>query len=284
MNRDTHASVALSSFGSVFSSSMLFRLRVLAGKKTRFTLRVSFLISMVVGAQLFLRERHVQGIEHALYINLSERTDRKHDIEKTLWRANIIAKRINAVSVPQGDPRLTHCWDPTNTFKCAGQLGCQLSHIKALEYAAALRWSSVAIFEDDFQWVDGFEPRYVHNNVATIQRLNPDWDVIVLSLNVQEKHVYEDVELPFGPDRMCRLTRVTQALTTHGYLIRARLFQRVIDIFKACKVESDVLIAIDTCWQHLQKETRWYGISPQMATQAESFSDIEGINVFYGIS
>ena len=219
-----------------------------------------------------------------MYINLPARTDRKAAIERQLHNADISARRISAVSIPEGDPRLAQCWDHENTHKCAGQIGCQLSHIKALEYAAARRWQTVAIFEDDFQWVDGFDPRNALHNILTIQRLKPDWDVIVISLNVQEINIYDNVRLPFGDNRTCKLTRVTQALTTHGYILHSRLFKRVIELFKTCRVESDILIAIDTCWQSLQKESRWYGLSPQMATQAESFSDIEGMSIFYGIA
>ena len=244
-----------------------------------------FIFLLLLATYFFLRSIiAVPVIEHALYINLGTRPDRKASVELQLQKAGIPAKRINAEHIPEGDPRLSKCWDPANTKKCAGQIGCLLSHIKALEYAVAQNWPYVAIFEDDFSWVEGLDLKNVQHNVRTVQRLKPDWDAIVLSLNVQEQETFEDIILPFGENRQCKLTRVHQALATHGYILHSRLFHEVINVFKKCDVASDLFIAVDTCWQSIQKETRWYGLTPQMATQAESFSDIEGTTIFYGIN
>jgi hypothetical protein len=49
-----------------------------------------------------------------------------------------------------------------------------------------------------------------------------------------------------------------------------------------CHVKRDYNTAIDTCWHPLQRSTNWYGFSPQVGTQAASFSDIELRNVDYG--
>ena len=222
-------------------------------------------------------------LDHALYINLDRRKDRREHIESELKRANIKARRISGVDARLYPELLRKCWDPENTSKCAGQVGCKLSHVKALKYAVAQGWPHVAIFEDDFQWKKGFDPQHVIDDVEQIAKWRPDWDVIVLSLNVQEKEVFDHKEIALSSTTTAKLIRVRKALTTHGYLVRAELFQQLIGIFESCEVESDLFVAIDTCWQSLQHDTLWYGLTPQMATQGESFSDIEGQNIFYGI-
>mmetsp|Transcript_4314 Transcript_4314/g.15203 ORF Transcript_4314/g.15203 Transcript_4314/m.15203 type:complete len:271 (-) Transcript_4314:399-1211(-) len=222
-------------------------------------------------------------LDHALYINLESRADRRASIESELRKANISAERIEAVHISVRDPVLAGCWNESFAFTCAGRIGCQRSHIKALEYASAKKWPHVAIFEDDFQWVPGVDAERVLANLEQIQRWRPDWDVIVLSLNVMEKEIFEKNVVKVGRKMTASLVRVDNALATHGYLIRSRLYPFAIQMFRLCDVRSNLHAAIDVCWQPLQRLTKWYGFTPQLATQAISYSDIEGTEVSYSI-
>ena len=125
-------------------------------------------------------------LPHALYLNLRRRQDRRLSIENEMRKANIRADRIEAVHVAQNDTALSSCWDSERLLTCAGRLGCQRSHVKALEYAAEKDWPFVAIFEDDFVWADGVNPQLVLPSLSQVQAWNPDWDVIAISLSLLE--------------------------------------------------------------------------------------------------
>ena len=117
-------------------------------------------LAPVIVASIFLwlelpRGRHTTshstatcaGVKHAVFINRDARTDRRAQIESTLERARIRATRIDAVEVFTDESVLSSCWDG-GSYKCAGQVGCQRSHLKALTYAMLNQWEHVAVFED----------------------------------------------------------------------------------------------------------------------------------------
>ncbi len=80
-------------------------------------------------------------------MNLDHRTDRWESISKMLHSMNVPYEQIPAVN-PRNATELTRgCLD---TLACPGQVGCQLSHINALQRAIALQLNTVAVFEDDF--------------------------------------------------------------------------------------------------------------------------------------
>ena len=56
-------------------------------------------------------------INHAFYINLESRPDRKQHVERELMKVGIKAKRFNAIRLPNG------------------ALGCSMSHLRCLETA-----------------------------------------------------------------------------------------------------------------------------------------------------
>ena len=163
-----------------------------------------------------------------------------------------------------------------------GKIGCKLSHVKALQYAERRAWSHVAIFEDDFQWIEGIETKKVLQNIRSIQEWVPEWDVIVISLNVYEKTVFPEKRLNVGINLASSLMQVRRAVATHGYLVRAHMIPILKEVFKRCEVRNSS-VAIDTCWLPLQETTKWYGLTPQLGTQAVSYSDIESAVVKYDI-
>ena len=59
----------------------------------------------------------IEDIQHAFYINLESRPDRKKHIEQQLNLLGINADRFNAIKLPNG------------------ALGCSMSHLKCLEIA-----------------------------------------------------------------------------------------------------------------------------------------------------
>ena len=175
---------------------------------------------------------------------------------------------------------LASCWDG-GSRKCAGQVGCQKSHIKALNRAVVNDWEHVAIFEDDFEWREYVYVDRVQCVLSQIMARVPDWDVIAISLNVQNSTVIAKDFVHIGYDTYSSIVKIHRALATHGYLVHRRVYEQLKNAFENCNITGDLLTALDTCWQPLQLELNWYGLYPQLGTQAVSYSDIEGRVVSY---
>ncbi len=216
----------------------------------------------------------------AVYINLDSRTDRKEQIKNEL-SPHFSMHRMSAVKVlPQ--PGVQECWG--NAY-CASQVGCQLSHMRALKYAQTIEAKSVLLFEDDFQWSHDVNPTYVKRLLTSITKTYTNWDVIALSLNILDyKDTRPALQVHTSFSTKSRVIRIIEAQATHAYLIRASYIPEVYEAFKNCDILSSPLIAIDVCWKQLQKTGNWYGFKPQLGTQRKGFSDIENMNVNYHIA
>lgn len=220
------------------------------------------------------------GVMHSLFVNRDSRADRRVHIESILSLANIHSVRVPAVEVFDDKAVLALCWDG-GSRKCAGQVGCQRSHVKALNHAILHRWEHVAIFEDDFEWREYTDVDRVQRAVSQVMAQMPDWDVIAISLNVQNSTVVARDAVRIGPDTISSIVKIHEALATHGYLVHMRVYEKLREAFFKCNVTGDLFTAIDTCWQPLQRDLNWYGLQPQLGTQGRSYSDIESRVVSY---
>ena len=222
------------------------------------------------------------GLHHVMYINLLHREDRRSRMESLLESMNVTSyERIDAI---KPEPSMTQsCWDQSPNGVCAGQIGCQLSHVKALDLAIQRGYPHVTILEDDFALQAHSDPLYVAHAVAELQQRRPDWDVIGLSLSIIERQDLPE-KIQISGTAHLQLIRISMAKTTGGYIVRDRVMKQMRDIIspEQCHVKRDYNTAIDTCWHPLQRSATWYGFSPQVGTQAASFSDIELRNVDYG--
>jgi GR25 family glycosyltransferase involved in LPS biosynthesis len=221
----------------------------------------------------------------AYYINLKTRTDRRHAIEKQLLSTGLSILRVDAVDVRQNDTALQGCWDEHDRMFCAGKIGCKSSHIIALNLGEESGAQAIAIFEDDFAWQPDVDPRRIGYILSFVEQEFPEWKVVGLSQNILEKRVVlpeRDVETSL----MGRSTviRVTNAQTTHGYVVKASYAPTLKKVFDECQVNKRYDIAIDQCWKSLQVNDEWYGFSPQLGTQMPGYSDIESRFVDYNIS
>ena len=228
--------------------------------------------------------QHVNGIQHAVYINLAHRKDRQEAVEELLRTAKVPFERFEAVNPRLLPELLDGCWDSS---VCPGQVGCQLSHLAVLRRAMDAGWDHVAIFEDDFTWQPLVRPDMVQAAIAKAMELVPNWDVIALSLNIAlEKPLGEELKVQFAPDTWTGLTRIENAQTTGGYIARRSVMAQIYDAFlpENCLVKKDYTTAIDQCWKPLQSKGMWVAFEPQPGTQHRSFSDIEQREVFYGLT
>ena len=101
----------------------------------------------------------ISGIEHALYINLASRTDRKQHVEAQLKLVGISAERFNAVKLPDG------------------ALGCSMSHLKCLLTAKEKGWDHVLICEDDITFTN---PGLFIQQANKFLSKQEKWDVVYI--------------------------------------------------------------------------------------------------------
>ena len=192
----------------------------------------------------------INDIQHAFYINLLSRPDRKQHVEEQLQIIGLKAERFNAIKL-------------TN-----GALGCSMSHLKCLETAKENKWSHVLIVEDDIKFLD---PNLFKTQLNTFLTNHNDWDVVIIGGN--NVPPYQNI------DETC--VRVSTCQTTTGYLVNGHYFDILIENFRSGIKKllehptQHILYAIDKYWFQLQKKDKWYLIIPLTVTQREDYSDIE---------
>jgi GR25 family glycosyltransferase involved in LPS biosynthesis len=192
----------------------------------------------------------MNDIQHAFYINLLSRPDRKQHVEEQLQIIGLKAERFNAIKLPNG------------------ALGCSMSHLKCLETAKEKKWSHVLIVEDDIKFLD---PNLFKTQLNTFLTKHNDWDVVIIGGN--NVPPYQNI------DETC--VRVSSCQTTTGYLVNGHYFDTLITNFRTGikklleNPTQHILYAIDKYWFQLQKKDKWYLIIPLTVTQREDYSDIE---------
>ena len=223
-----------------------------------------------------IKMRSGSGIVHAVYINLQTRADRREEIETELRSAQILPHRINASDGGARSFGAHNC--PYSSSKCAGMLGCKLSHIKALDLALQNGWEHVAIFEDDFIWSKRISPTSVQRLMFSLQQKLVEWDVIAISLNILQSELVTPTIVLETDGVRYHAVQIYDAKATHGYIVNRHYLDVVKTVFKNCNTPE---VAIDNCWRPMQKIGRWYGISPQLGSQRPGYSDIEKSNTNY---
>jgi glycosyl transferase family 25 len=192
----------------------------------------------------------IKNIEHAFYINLESRVDRKQHVEEQLANIGICATRFNAIKL-------------TN-----GAIGCSMSHLKCLEIAKQNNWEHVLIVEDDILFLN---PELFKNQVDKFLKKHADFDVLLIAGN--NVPPYQKI------DDSC--VKVYRCQTTTGYIVKRHYYDTMISnvkegIQKLMKnPEQHVQYAIDKYWFRLQEKDDWFLITPLTVTQREDYSDIE---------
>ena len=200
----------------------------------------------------------IEDIQHAFYINLESRPDRKKHIEQQLNLVGINADRFNAIKLPNG------------------ALGCSMSHLKCLEIAKQNNWPHVMICEDDLKilnndtfisHINKFFSIHGHENNS----IKSKWNVLLLAgNNVPPYHKIDDTCI-----------QVSHCQTTTGYIVKQSYYDILINNIKIGvehlmkTPDQHIVYAIDKFWIKLQKQHTWYMLAPVVAVQREDYSDIE---------
>ena len=194
-----------------------------------------------------------EDIQHVLYINLDERTDRREHTEQEFKRLGLPGLRVQAVKTKPG------------------QLGCTLSHIKCLEMAKENNWNHVMICEDDILFAKDAE--MVKDRFNTFLSRHKDWDVIALGLVVKDGLYIDD-----------SAATIKSGWCTTCYIVRKEYYDVLLNNFKISAERLQKKISsnngIDCVWQSLQRRDRWMTILPIIVIQNPDKSDIHKSNDF----
>lgn len=192
----------------------------------------------------------IENIEHAFYINLENRHDRKEHVEKQLQSIGITATRFNAIKLSNG------------------AVGCSMSHLKCLEIAKQNNWDRVMIVEDDVLFLN---PNLFKNQLNKFLKNNKTFDVVLIAGNNVP---------PYQKINDC-CVKVYRCQTTTGYIVQKHYYDKLINNIKEGikhlinQPDQHTLYAIDKYWFHLQEKDNWFLITPLTVTQKEGYSDIE---------
>jgi hypothetical protein len=191
-------------------------------------------------------------------INLASRPDRLRETDEEFARMGIVD------------------WSRFDAVKSAdGALGCALSHANLLGGLEGTV-SAVMVCEDDIEFLVGPEELG-----ALLEEFlaNPALDVLCLAFNI--------VSRPYAVSEGLAVT--TNIATTACYVAKGRAMRLLRDSFldSAKLIEEGKplgLAAADQRWKKLQRRTLIFAIPRvRAARQRNSFSDIEGKEVSYGV-
>ena len=195
----------------------------------------------------------IKDIQHAFYINLESRVDRRLHVEEQMEQIglNHVASRFNAIKLANG------------------AVGCSLSHLKCLQIALKNKWDHVFICEDDIVFLD--PDMFANQFKNCLAKLRNNWDVIMFGGN--NLPPYKKV------DNSC--VQISRCATTTGYLVNghyvATMIQNIaqgISLFLKNEHLSK-MYAIDVYWKSLQSSGKWFLIIPLTVIQKDGYSDIE---------
>lgn len=194
---------------------------------------------------------NIADITNVFYINLTERADRRAQVEQQLSKVGLTNfNRFNAIKLPNG------------------ALGCSMSHLKCLQIAKERNLDHILIVEDDIIFLN---PGIFIEQLNKFLQNNKEWDVLLIAGN--NVPPYRVV------DETC--VQVSWCQTTTGYLIRKQYYDTLINNIKEGinmlirEPKNKIMYAIDKYWLSLQKKYMWLLLVPLTVSQREGYSNIE---------
>ena len=189
--------------------------------------------------------------QNHFYINLSEREDRKQNAIEQLSKLGIVPNRMGAIKTE------------------IGIVGCALSHLRCIQEAKIKGYPYVCIFEDDI---------IIKNENLLIKKvkklINEDFDVLMLSGNNFRPFEEHDDYI-----------KVTKCFTTGAYIIKEHYYDTWLNNLnegiKLLLQTNNRDYSLDAYNHKLQREDKWWLITPICCYQKPDYSDIEYKEVDY---
>ncbi len=190
----------------------------------------------------------MEHIQHAVYINLDRRTDRRTEFESECQRMGFHVDRFPALASQPGF------------------VGCHKSHLAVLRMARDNNWDHVLIFEDDFQFL--VSPTEFQSLLSEFFSSGIEYDVLMLSYNIQRQEPHNAL-----------LGKVLEAQTASGYLVHKRFYNTLIQNLEHHlplleSTGAHWLHLNDQCWKSIQPQAAWYYFNTRIGKQRPSFSDL----------
>ena len=192
-----------------------------------------------------------------IYINLTERKDRKHNVERELKKIIINDTPLNITRYPA---------IKSNKYEHQA-IGCTKSHIECLKYAKNNNYTEVIICEDDIciTNIDLF-----NKQLNAFIQYNINFDVTLLAGN------------NYPPYTTINDTciKITQCQTTTAYLVKSHYYDKLIENFSeslhllTMQPNKYTEYALDKYWFKLQRMDNWYLIIPLTIIQLANYSNI----------
>jgi GR25 family glycosyltransferase involved in LPS biosynthesis len=202
------------------------------------------------------------------YLNLDSREDRKNRIEDHFNKFKIKAERIpGTIVTPEQVTRYNEgmVLDEYNLGLAPARIGCAATQLKAVQAAKDANAKNVLIFEDDaFIFEEHIEA--LKEALKELEYL-PKWDMLFLGANVLAP-IHQ-----IAP----HVGKLTGAYCAHAYVVNAHFFDKILEYkFEQFKAYDEYLFN-----EMRNPNYNIYAILPIVATQYESYSNIEGKDVNY---
>lgn len=187
-----------------------------------------------------------QFVDKIFCINLKHRSDKREFIKKQCSKNKLDITFFKAIENKKG-------W-----------IGCLQSHLNILKIAKKERLKKILIIEDDCLFLT--EPS------INQKELPQDWEMLFLGGNMTK--LLEDDHFDARNKKWVKMC----CLTTHSYIIKSSIYDYLIKELQKCQEPIDVFYANKF---HLKKTS--YMINPQITTQKDGYSDIEGKMLSYSL-
>ena len=258
----------------------------------------------------FLESESIQPFEE-LYpldvyvIHIPSRKDREEQITYHLQKHQISFQFFNALNIPDSIVSLNRFHFAKSSYQYVkGAIGCKDSHKRLISSYYEKEENQeryLLVLEDDFH----FYPYQniidiIKNHIKELEKQTQNWTILYLTLNLQNR--FRSVNSPCGTTkrtcqassvsspcgttkRTCQASSVStqefeqkrvkegEGLSTAGYVVNYKRYERVLEVIRDTKEEIDVGYA-----KYL--EDRFY-TEPYMGYQYESYSDIQSEIVHY---
>lgn len=184
-------------------------------------------------------------------INLDRRPDRLAECDTWLRSQGIFYERISAYdgqTLPGDDPRRR------------AELGCKLSHEKAIKYILQRGYSKTLILEDDFDPI----PDLLEKFSEASKWVPSDWNQLYLGGN------HQNLLIPVN--KFVAKTKATA--TTHAYALNLNICEGLLEGFQLVE-------PVDTIYRIAQQKMNAYALTPNLINQKAGYSDIIQTEVNY---
>jgi len=202
------------------------------------------------------------------YLNLDSREDRKNRIEDHFNKFKIIVERIpGTIITPEqvNDYNKGMVLDEYNLGLAPARIGCAVTQLKAIQAAKDAGAKNVLIFEDDaFIFEEHIEA--LKEALKELEYL-PKWDMLFLGANVLSP-IHQ-----IAP----HVGKMTGAYCAHAYVVNAHFFDKMLEYkYEQFKAYDEYIFN-----EMRNPNYNIYAVLPIIATQYESYSNIEGKDVNY---